>query len=85
VAHISHLAKSPQIGEYLTMIQRTIHNGVEVKAGATVGPSDFAALQELRNQLGRKFLAGIVLYTGDQLVPFGDKLWLMPLPTLWAE
>ena len=59
--------------------------GVEVKAGATVGTSDFAALQELRDQLGRKFLAGIVLYTGDQFVPFGDKLWLMPLPALWSE
>lgn len=59
--------------------------GVEVKAGATVGTSDFAALQELRDQLGRRFIAGIVLYTGDQLVPFGDKLWLVPLPALWAE
>lgn len=59
--------------------------GVEVKAGATVAASDFAALQELRDQLGRKFIAGIVLYTGDQLVPFGDKLWLVPLPALWEE
>ena len=59
--------------------------GVEVKASATVGTSDFAALQELRDQLGRKFIAGVVLYTGDQLVPFGDKLWLVPLPALWAE
>jgi uncharacterized protein len=59
--------------------------GVELKASATVGPSDFAALQELRDQLGKKFVAGIVLYTGDHVVPFGDKLWLVPLPTLWAE
>ncbi len=57
--------------------------GVEVKASATVGTSDFAALQELRDQLGKRFRAGIVLYTGDQWVPFGDKLWLVPLPALW--
>lgn len=57
--------------------------GVEVKAGATVGASDFAALQELRDQLGKKFIAGVVLYTGDKLIPFGDKLWLVPLPALW--
>jgi predicted AAA+ superfamily ATPase len=59
--------------------------GVEVKAGATVGANDFAALKELRDQLGKKFINGIVLYTGDQFVPFGDKLWLVPLPTLWAK
>jgi uncharacterized protein len=59
--------------------------GVEVKASATAGPSDFAALQALREQLGRSFIAGVVLYTGDQLIPFGDKLWLVPLQTLWAE
>jgi len=29
--------------------------------------------------------SGIVLYTGDQWVPFGDKLWLVPLPALWLE
>lgn len=57
--------------------------GVEVKASATVGTSDFAALRELRDQLGKQFRAGIVLYTGDQWVPFGDKLWLVPLPALW--
>jgi uncharacterized protein len=59
--------------------------GVESKARATVGKSDFAALQELRDQLGKKFIAGIVLYTGDQIIPYGDKLWLVPLPILWAE
>ncbi len=59
--------------------------GVEVKASATVGASDFAALMELRDQLGKRFRAGVVFYTGDQLVPFGDKLWLVPLPALWAE
>jgi predicted AAA+ superfamily ATPase len=58
--------------------------GVEVKASATVGTSDFSALQQLRDQLGAKFIAGIVLYTGDQWVPFGDKLWLAPLSALWS-
>jgi predicted AAA+ superfamily ATPase len=58
--------------------------GVEIKASATVTASDFAALQALRDQLGKRFRAGIVLYLGDQVVPFGDKLWLAPLPTLWT-
>ena len=58
--------------------------GVEVKASATVGAADFAALQTLRDQLGRRFRAGTVLYLGDQALPFGDKLTLAPLSVLWA-
>jgi hypothetical protein len=26
----------------------------------------------------------VVLYLGNQLVPAGDKLWLVPVPVLWA-
>ena len=36
--------------------------GVEVKASASVGASDFAALKTLRNQLGQLFRAGVVLF-----------------------
>ena len=58
---------------------------LEIKAGVTVGASDFSALQALRDQLGDRFRAGVVLYLGDQVVPFGDKLTLVPLPALWAK
>ena len=57
---------------------------IEVKGSATVAASDFAALKALRDQLGQQFRAGVVLYLGDQMVPFGDKLWLVPMPALWA-
>lgn len=58
---------------------------IEVKASATVAASDFAALKALRDQLGKRFRAGAVLYLGDQVLPFGDKLWLAPVPTLWTQ
>ncbi len=57
---------------------------IEVKASATVGASDFASIKALRDQLGKRFRAGVVLYLGDQIVPFGDQLWLVPVPALWA-
>jgi uncharacterized protein len=57
---------------------------VEVKASFTIAASDFAALETLRDQLGKQFCAGVVLYLGDQIVPFGDKLWLVPVSALWA-
>ena len=57
---------------------------IEVKASATVSATDFAALKALRDQLGGQFRAGVVLYLGEQIVPFGDKLWLVPAALLWA-
>ncbi|RPJ81859.1 MAG: DUF4143 domain-containing protein [Acidobacteria bacterium] len=58
---------------------------VEVKASATITASDVAALQALRDRLGKRFRTGVLLYLGDQVVPFGDNLWLMPTAALWAE
>lgn len=56
---------------------------VEVKASAAVNASASASLEILRDRLGKRFRAGVVLYTGDQTLPFGDKLWLVPLANLW--
>jgi hypothetical protein len=55
---------------------------IEVKTSATVTLSDFAALKALQHQLGKIFRAGVVLYLGDQIVPFGHQLWLVPLPEI---
>lgn len=53
--------------------------GVEVKGSARVTASGFVALQALRDQLGKQFRASIVLYLGDRVIPFGEKLWLVPV------
>lgn len=58
---------------------------IEVKASATVGASDFGALGALRDRVGRRFRAGLVFYVGDQILAFGDKLWLVPVSALWSE
>lgn len=57
--------------------------GVEVKAGATIRSEDLAGLRNLANHIGDRFVAGIVLYTGQQALPFGDKLRAVPLDALW--
>ena len=54
-----------------------------MKAGATVRSEDLAGLRNLANHAGDKFVAGIVLYTGQQTLPFGDKLRAVPLDALW--
>lgn len=57
--------------------------GIEVKAGATVGPGDFRGLAHARDELGKRYRCGVVLYTGEQTLPFGDRLWAVPLAALW--
>lgn len=57
--------------------------GIEVKAGATVRSEDLAGLRHLQRQLGANFVAGYVLYTGQQTLPFGDGLRAIPLSALW--
>lgn len=57
--------------------------GIEVKAGATVRTADLAGLRHLAHRLGSRFIAGYVLYTGGQTLPFGDRLRALPIDALW--
>lgn len=59
--------------------------GIEVKASASVSQSDFGGLRELAEATGEAFVRGVLLYTGEQLLPFGDRLWAVPLGVLWAQ
>ncbi|MBL8535016.1 MAG: ATP-binding protein [Betaproteobacteria bacterium] len=56
--------------------------GVEVKNSATVGPRDFHGLSALSDACGERFVRGIVLYRGRDVVPFG-RFWAMPVEALW--
>jgi uncharacterized protein len=59
--------------------------GVEVKAASTVSPRDVKHMQDLRDKLGDRFAAGVVLYLGDRVVPLGERLWALPVSMLWAD
>ena len=56
---------------------------IEVKAGATVRAEDLAGLRHLAQRLAARFVAGFVLYTGQQTLPFGDRLRALPIDALW--
>lgn len=56
---------------------------VEVKAGATVRTEDLAGLRNLASHLGDKFIAGYVLYTGQQTLSYGGKIKALPMDALW--
>jgi predicted AAA+ superfamily ATPase len=58
--------------------------GIEVKASSSVGISDFKGLMFLQDKLGDRFTHGVVLYTGDKALPFGERLTALPVQALWA-
>lgn len=55
----------------------------EVKAAATVRGEDFRGLQHLEQHMGKDLVAGYVLYTGTETLPFGPKFRAMPVSALW--
>jgi predicted AAA+ superfamily ATPase len=57
--------------------------GIEVKAGATVRTEDLTGLRNLANHARDRFVAGFVLYTGPQTLPYGEKIRALPLDALW--
>lgn len=56
----------------------------EVKTGQTPKPEWFRRLGQMRDKLGDAFAAGVVLYGGSRVLPFGDRLLAMPISALWA-
>lgn len=59
--------------------------GVEVKAAATVTTSDFRGLRKLKESAGKRFAGGVVLYDGEAVAPFGDRMFAVPLRRLWER
>ncbi len=61
--------------------------GIEVKAGSSVGADSFKHLRWFRErmlQADQKFV-GVVLYTGEHVLRFGEGMWAVPLQALWVE
>ena len=59
--------------------------GIEIKSADTVVSKDFKGLRHLQEMYKDRFLKGIVLYTGHEIVPFGNNLFAYPVSSLWAE
>jgi hypothetical protein len=58
--------------------------GLLTTAAATVRSEDLAGLRHLSHRLGPRLMAGYVLYTGQQTLPFGDGLRAIPIDALWT-
>jgi uncharacterized protein len=56
---------------------------IEVKAASTVKAEDFRGLRHLAERTGDDFVVGVVLYTGQQTLPFGPAMRAIPVSALW--
>jgi uncharacterized protein len=56
---------------------------IEVKASATVRGEDFSGIRHLADRIGDSLIAGFVLYTGPQTLPFGTRFRAMPISAIW--
>ncbi len=56
---------------------------IEVKATSKVSARDFRHIESLQKDLGDKFHMGFVIYQGNDIVPFGDKMFAIPMSSLW--
>ena len=58
--------------------------GLEIKAAATVTARDFRGLERLQAACGHSFKTGVVLYDGNRILPFGDRLYAAPFACIWS-
>lgn len=56
--------------------------GIEIKAAATISSSDFKGLRKLQDATAEQFAAGVVFYDGENILPFGENLFALPISML---
>jgi predicted AAA+ superfamily ATPase len=57
---------------------------IEVKASRSVSTSDVAPIRKLSAELGERFVRGVVLYAGREVVPFARNVHALPMAALWS-
>lgn len=58
--------------------------GIEIKATNAPGQSDASHLVWMRDQLGDRFVAGVVLHTGPHTYQLSERITATPICTLWS-
>ncbi|MBK9387215.1 MAG: ATP-binding protein [Planctomycetes bacterium] len=58
--------------------------GMEVKATSAPNSKDAAHLAWLRDQLGARFVRGVVLHTGPRSFELGERIAAVPISALWG-
>lgn len=56
---------------------------IQIKAGSTATPAGLAGLRHLRDRIGHRFVAGLLLYAGTHGQQVDDRISVAPVDTLW--
>ncbi|EKE09201.1 MAG: hypothetical protein ACD_16C00208G0004 [uncultured bacterium] len=60
--------------------------GIEVKSSSSIQKKDFNHLEWFQENLAKgKLFVGIVLYSGNRPLSFGQNLWAIPISMLWPS
>jgi len=57
--------------------------GIEVKLDSTINEKDWANMNALRETVGTRFVKGVIIYTGTELIPVSRNIWAVPVNYLW--
>lgn len=92
---VSWLDRDLRVGHYRTSdgheVDLLIENAegelvaLGVKAGSTYRREDLRGLVHLRDRVGDRFRAGVLLHTGASAAPVDDRIHLCPIDGLWAD
>jgi len=83
----------PRLFHYRTHTQREVDVvledraghvvGIEVKSSASLKADASAGMKDLAESCGDSFVRGVILYLGDEVVPFAQRIHAVPLRALW--
>jgi uncharacterized protein len=59
--------------------------GIEVKSSTSPGSDSAHHLRWLRQRLGDRFVAGVVLHMGSRSSSFGEGIYALPISALWGH
>jgi predicted AAA+ superfamily ATPase len=57
--------------------------GIEIKAAAALSAGDVKGLRAMAQTLGDRFHRGILLYAGQETIPFAHNIHALPIAALW--
>lgn len=81
---ISHYRDRDKVEVDFVVESESRLSAVEVKAAATVRPSDFRGLKRLAESTGPVFSGGVVLYDGNRVQRAGENMFAVPISLLWS-
>jgi uncharacterized protein len=57
---------------------------IETKGASAANLADSRGLRFLRDKLGERFKAGVIVYSGSHTLQLADRIWAVPLSGLWS-